>query len=50
MVLGKKKFLRYTGQNYNLVICKGGNISREKFTNKLHDFWKFGLFTLMSTS
>jgi hypothetical protein len=25
-----------------LAISKVNNISRERITNKLHDFWKFG--------
>ena len=29
---------------------EGGNISREKFTYKLHDLWEFGLKNLMAIS
>jgi hypothetical protein len=28
----------------------GGNVSREKLTYKLHDIWKFGLYSLMRST
>lgn len=35
--------LLFFGQSYYFVLSKGGNILREKFTNKLHNIWEFGL-------
>ena len=36
------------GPNCILTISEGGNISREKSTNKLNYFWKFWFWNFMS--